>query len=157
LAFPDELIAWIKNNPQKVRRYGALLQSLMGLFLILFGYFAGRAHFHLIRQGVRTQGRIIGHAPEYFRSRSGNSNDTAYMPIVEFSARNHVIRFRDWMGSSSTGNLHTFVIVLYDPADPVVAMIDRPVWNWIPWAPCFAVGVFLVMVAIKGSLSFLPA
>jgi hypothetical protein len=157
LAFPDELITWFKNNPQKLRRYGALLQMLMGLFLIFFGYFAGRAHFHLIREGVRTQGQITGHAPEYFRSRSGNSNDTAYIPSVEFSARDGVIRFRDWMGSSSTGNLHTSVIVLYDPADPAVAMIDRPVWNWIPWAPCFAVGVFLVLVAINGSLSSLHA
>jgi hypothetical protein len=153
LAFPDELISWFKNDPQKLRRYGALLQALLGLFLIYFGYFGGRAHFHLIRYGLRTQGRIVGHATEYFRSRSGNSNDTAYMPIVEFRTGNRVIHFENWLGSSSTGNLHTSVIVLYDPADPTTAMIDRPVMNWIPWAPCFVVGVILVLVAIKGSLS----
>jgi hypothetical protein len=29
-------------------------------------------------------------------------------------------------------------------------MIDRPVWNWIPWAPTFAVGLFLALVGLKG-------
>jgi hypothetical protein len=44
------------------------------------------------------------------------------------------------------------VIVLYDPANPSLAMIDRPVWNWLPWAPIFALGLFLVLVAIKCAL-----
>jgi hypothetical protein len=47
------------------------------------------------------------------------------------------------------------VIVLYDPTNPSVAMIDRPVWNWIPWAPTFAVGLFLALAAIKGAFSVL--
>ena len=42
------------------------------------------------------------------------------------------------------------MIVLYDPANPAVAMIDRPVWNWIPRAPTFAVGLFMVLAAING-------
>jgi hypothetical protein len=46
------------------------------------------------------------------------------------------------------------VTVLYDPANPTLAMIDRPVYNWIPWGPTFAVGLFLVIVAIKGALRF---
>jgi hypothetical protein len=29
-------------------------------------------------------------------------------------------------------------------------MIDRPVWNWIPWAPTFAVGFLLLLSAING-------
>jgi hypothetical protein len=157
LAFPEELIGWLKNNPQKLNRYGALLQALMGLFLLWFGYFSGRAHFHLIREGVRTQGIVVGHATEYFRNSSRNSSTTAYMPIVEFRTGDRVIHFKNWLGSSSTGDLHTSVVVLYDPVDPTTAMIDRPVMNWIPWAPCFVVGSFLVLVAIKGSLSSLNA
>ena len=75
--------------------------------------------------------------------------------IVEFRTGDRVLHFKNWLGSSSTGDLHTSVAVLYDPVDPTTAMIDRPVMNWIPWAPCFVVGVFLVLVAIKGSLSSL--
>jgi hypothetical protein len=155
LPFPDELIAWLKNNPQKLKRYGALLQALLGFFLLWFGYFSGRAHFHLIRDGVRTQGTIVGHTSEYFRNSGRNSSSTAYMPIVEFRAGDRVIHFKNWLGSPSTGNLHASVVVLYDPVDPTTAMIDRSIMNWIPWAPCFVLGAFLVLVAIKGSLSSL--
>ena len=155
MPFPDELIAWLKANPQKLKRYGALLQALLGFFLLWFGYFSGRAHFHLIREGVRTQGTIVGHTSEYFRNSGRNSSSTAYMPIVEFRAGDRVIHFKNWLGSPSTGNLHTSVVVLYDPVDPTTAMIDRSVMNWIPWAPCFVLGAFLVLVAIKGSLSSL--
>jgi uncharacterized protein (DUF983 family) len=49
-------------------------------------------------------------------------------------------------------SLHDRVIVLYDPARPSDAMIDRPVWNWLPWAPIAAVGCVLMLVAIKGWL-----
>ena len=72
------------------------------------------------------------------------------MPLVEFQAGGHVVRFEDWKGSSSTGALHAPVTVLYDPAAPSLAMIDRPVWNWIPWALTFLLGLFLALVAIKG-------
>jgi len=155
LPFPDDLISWLKANPQKLKRYAALLQALMGFFLLWFGYFSGRAHFHLIREGVRTQGTIVGHVSEYFRNSGRNSSSTAYMPIVEFRAGDRVIHFKNWLGSPSTGNLHTSVVVLYDPVDPTTAMIDHPVMNWIPWAPCFVLGAFLVLVAIKGSRSSL--
>ena len=155
MPFPDDLISWLKANPQKLKRYAALLQALMGFFLLWFGYFSGRAHFHLIREGVRTQGTIVGHVSEYFRNSGRNSSSTAYMPIVEFRAGDRVIHFKNWLGSPSTGNLHTSVVVLYDPVDPTTAMIDHPVMNWIPWAPCFVLGAFLVLVAIKGSRSSL--
>ncbi len=48
--------------------------------------------------------------------------------------------------------LNVRVTVLYDSANPTSAMIDRPVMNWIPWAPTFAVGLFLILVAIKAWL-----
>lgn len=73
------------------------------------------------------------------------------MPIVEFQAGDRVVQFQDWLGTKIAGNINVSVIVLYDPVNPSVAMIDRPVWNWIPWTPIFVVGVFLVLVAIKGA------
>jgi hypothetical protein len=34
-------------------------------------------------------------------------------------------------------------------------MIDRPFWNWIPWAPALAMGAFLALVSLKGLFAFL--
>jgi hypothetical protein len=73
------------------------------------------------------------------------------MPIVEFQAGDRVVQFQDWLGAKIAGTRNVSVIVLYDPVNPSVAMIDRPVWNWIPCAPNFAVGVFLILVAIRGT------
>lgn len=157
MPFPEELVAWFQNNKEKVFRYIVLLQALLGLFLMAFGYYAGRSHFQLIRQGARTQGEIIGHVQERFRDSRRNTSSTAFMPVVEFRQGDRLIHFQDWLGSSSTGNLHNRVTVLYNPADPAVAMIDRQVMNWIPWAPCFAVGVFLLLVALKNSLRSMSA
>ena len=59
---------------------------------------------------------------------------TAFMPIVEFKLGDRTIRFKDWMGSSVAAGLNNPVPVIYDSSEPSVAMIDRHVWNWIPWA-----------------------
>ena len=119
-----------------------------GILLLSLGYFLGHAHFHLLRAGARAPGRIIGYQQERFRS-SSSSSHTAYMPVVEFHTSDRFVQFKDWMGSSSTGTLYTSVIVLYDPANPADAMIDRPVWNWMPWAPTFAVGLLLFLGSIR--------
>ena len=114
------------------------------------GYFMGHAHFHLIRQGARAPGRIVGFKQENFRRSSESFSTTGYMPIVEFHTNDRFVQFQDWLGAGIAGSKNVPVIVLYDPANPSVAMIDRPVWNWIPWAPTFAVGLLLVLSAING-------
>lgn len=150
----NQLSAWAANNKATVLRYTRVAQAVVGLFLMLLGYYMGREHFHLIRAGARSQGIIVGYKEQYFAgnySRPSSSGTTAFMPIVKFQARDRVIQFKDWMGTNAAV-LNVRVTVLYDPANPSVAMIDRPVWNWIPWAPTFAVGLFLLLVAIKGWL-----
>ena len=110
----------------------------------------GHTHFQLIREGMRAPGRIIGYKQARFRSSSGFYS-TGYMPVVEFHTNERFVQFQDWLGTSIAGSTNASVIVLYDPANPTIAMIDRPTWNWLPWAPIFAVGLFLVLVAIKGA------
>jgi hypothetical protein len=149
LASREQLVTSLINNRGKILRYMWIPQVLTGLFLIGLAYFIGHDHFHLIREGVRAPGRIVAYKQENFGRASGPSS-TAFMPIVEFQVNDRFIKYKDWMGSNSTGAIYNPVTVLYDPANPSVAMIDRPVWNWIPWAPTFAVGLFLVLVAIKG-------
>ena len=147
----NQLSQWMASNKEKVLRYTRFVQAAAGLFLLLFGSYIGKEHFHLIRQGVRTEGTIVGYKQESFPDRGGTRWVTGSMPIVKFQAGDHVVQFKDWMGSKAP-LLNVPVVVLYDPANPSVAMIDRPVWNWMPWAPIAAVGLFLVLVAIKGFL-----
>jgi hypothetical protein len=150
LASAEELVTRLTSNREKILRYAFIPQALAGLLLLGLAYSMGHVHFHLIREGVRAPGRIISYKQENFR-RSSGSFSTGYMPIVEFHANDHFIQFQDWLGSSIAGSTNVPVIVLYDPANPSVAMIDRPAWNWIPWAPAFAVGLFLVLVAVRGA------
>jgi len=139
-------------NRKKVFRYAWIPQLFAGLVFLGLGYFMGHAHFHLIREGVRAPGRIVSYEQKSFRSSSSgtSSTTTSYMPVVEFHTNDRFIQFQDWLGTNIAGNANVPVIVLYDPANPSVAMIDRPAWNWLPWAPIAAVGLFLVLVAIKG-------
>ena len=151
----NRLAEWTTNNKAKILHYTRVAQAVTGLFLILLGYYIGREHFHLIREGVRAPGTIVGYKQEYFPgnySRPSSSGTTAFMPLVKFQAGDRMIQFKDWMGTNAAV-LNVRVTVLYDPANPSSAMIDRPVWNWIPWAPTFAVGLFLVLVAIKAWLA----
>ena len=150
----------VRKGPTFVR-YGFILQILVGVLLCGLGYFMGSGHLRLILKGERAQGRIVDYKQRVFRvSRSNqtSSTSTGYMPVVEYRALDDKrIRFEDWLGKSSTGMLNESVPVLYDTTDPSLAMIDRPVWNWMPWAPTFAVGLFLIFVGIRRGLrSALP-
>ena len=153
MAFREELVARLTRAAPNFLRYIFIFQAFAGLLLIGLAYFMGAAHFHLIRAGIRTPGKIVGYKQQYFTSSSGStsSTTTGYMPIVEFLAGDRVIQFQDWLGTKIARTANVSVIVLYDPVNPFVAMIDRPVWNWIPWAPTFAVGLFLVLVAVRSA------
>ena len=157
MAFPDKLsdwVLWTAANRGKVLSYVRGLQIFAGLLLLLIGWHMGHAHLHLMRDGIRAQGKIVDSRTERFRS--GTSGTTAYMPVVDFQAGDRTTRFTNWLGSSRSPTLNQIVPVLYDAADPSVAMIDRPVMNWIPWGPISAVGLFLLLVGIVGLLKRTP-
>jgi uncharacterized protein DUF3592 len=157
LAYQDQLASIISdtatkllNNRTTFFRYMRFVQAFLGLLLVAFSSYIGKDHFHLMRAGDRAQGEIIGYKQKEFERSSGPSS-SALMPIVEYRAGDRVVHFQDWFGTQA-GVLHVRVTVLYDPANPSDAMIDRPVMNWIPWAPAFAVGAFLLIVAVFGWL-----
>lgn len=160
MPFPDQLIprinqwaAWSVANQARILRYAFIPQAIVGVFFLLFGAYIGKDHFHLIRDGVRAPGTIVAYKQISMPDGGRTRWETASMPIVKFQAAGRTVQFRDWMGTSAEV-LNVRVTVLYDPANPTLAMIDRPVYNWIPWGPTFAVGLFLVIVAIKGALRF---
>ena len=151
LSSAEELVARITSNREKILRYAWIPQVLGGLVFLVLGYYMGHAHFHLIREGVRAPGRIVSYKQETFRRASGSSS-TAYMPVVEFHTSDRLVQFKDWLGSSIAGSNNVSVIVLYDPANPAIAMIDRPLGNWLPWCPVFAVGVLLLLSSVRSAL-----
>jgi hypothetical protein len=140
----------LTSNREKILLYAWIPQVLVGLFLLGLAYFMGHEHFHLIRAGIKVPATIVGYKQQNFRRSSESFSTTGYMPIVEFRANDHSYRFQDWLGARVAGGTNVPVIVLYDPANPSVAMIDRPTWNWLPWAPILAVGLFLLLVGING-------
>jgi len=150
VAFVQRLVAWMTNHRATVLRYGRFLQVGVGLILLALGWHMGNTHLSLIREGKRTEGRIVAYQPRSFRSaRSETFTSTGYMPVVEYSIEGRAVRFEDWLGSSVGGPINAPVTLLYDPAQPAVAMIDRPVWNWMPWAPILAVGLLLLLAGIS--------
>src|SRR6267378_381732 len=122
----------MRANRAILLRYTRGLQILVGFFLLLIGWHIGHAHFGLIRTGTRTQGKIVDSSIEIFTPRSGSgstSTHDAYMPVVEFQVGDRIVRFKDWLGSSTSPTLNQKVPVIYAAANPQVAMIDRSVMN----------------------------
>jgi hypothetical protein len=146
-------------NQAKLVRYAFIPQLFVSVVFLGFAYKTGKVHSHLLFRGVRTQGRIVRVQPVQFQSHSSGSSgasftSTAYMPIIEFHSDDHIVRIQEWKGSSSRPTIGSIVPVLYDPSDTSFAMMDRDLWNWFPWAPCFAMGLLLVLAALKGFLAF---
>jgi hypothetical protein len=142
---------WAQNNKETWLRYTRIAEVLVGLFLLGLGYYIGKDHLHLIRDGARAPGMIVGYEQKYFPGSNGRSSSgfNAYMPIVKFHLGEQDVEFKDWMGTSNAVK-NISVTVLYDPEKSNLAMIDRPVWNWIPWAPTLGVGLFLLFVGVRG-------
>jgi hypothetical protein len=159
MPFPQEQVAWVLANREKIFRYYFIPQALAALLFLSFSYVTGKDHAHLLLSAARTQGVIVGLKPVRMQSRSNSGGtafvQTVYLPAVEFRAGDRVVHFQEWKGSASNGGLGLSVPVLYDPANPAIAMIDRSYWNWLPWAPCFAIGLILALASIKGLFAFL--
>jgi hypothetical protein len=145
------LEGWAQNNKETILRYTRIAEVVTGVFLLCLGYFMGKDHLHLIRDGARAPGVIVGYKQQYFRGSDGrvSSGTVASMPIVRFHADGQDVEFKDWMGTNAEV-LNVRVTVIYDPEKPGLAMIDRPVWNWIPWGPTMGMGLFLVLVGVRG-------
>ncbi|HKU26015.1 MAG TPA: DUF3592 domain-containing protein [Candidatus Sulfotelmatobacter sp.] len=132
-------------------------QIVVGIFLLAFAYFIGRDHVRLVLLGVHTRGKLVGYQEQRLAGSSGSTFwDSAYMPVVEFQIAAQTVRFRDWMGSNFRVPMGGSVPIVYDPHHPANAMIDRPVWNWVPWAPMMAVGLLLIIAGVRCRCRFAP-
>jgi len=155
LLFPQEQVAWLLANREKIFRYAFLPQLLVAVVLSGFAYSTGKTDMHLLLKGARTQGKIVGFQKrQFYRSRNRISTGTPgyniYLPIVEFEAQGALARFEEHKLVPAGEGVGWTVPVLYDPANPSVAMIDRSNWNWLPWGPALAIAVLLLLSSIKG-------
>jgi hypothetical protein len=156
MPFPQDQVAWLLANHSRIARYMFIPQLVAAFLFLGFAYVTGKVHAHLLITGARTQGKIIALVPVRVqdRTRSGTTSiTTIYEPVIEFAAGDHVLRFQEWKGSRSNAGLGSAVPVLYDPANPSLAMMDRGPANWLPWAPCFAIGLILALAALRGILT----
>jgi|ERR1051325_10315817 hypothetical protein len=149
----NSLAIFVEENRQKYFRYLFLLQFVAAIPFLWFSYETGKVHARLSLHGSRTRGTIVAVVPVRYSSSSGMSS-TAYEPVVTFTAGpgSHAdeFRFQEWKATKVAPAIGTNVSVLYDPEDPDIAMLDRGYLNYLPWAPCAAIGAFLVLVAVKG-------
>ncbi len=126
------------------------------LFLIVlaagvatFGYYSGQNMLALISNGETTTGRVVRVDSRYDRSSDGGGY--TYYAIVDFNTFNgERVEFQDSIGSSAPLQQRgDEVSVLYDPASPQDAIIDRGLLNWAMSGGCFILGLFLLMHALK--------
>jgi hypothetical protein len=160
MAFPQEQVAWLLANREKISRYIFIPQFLAAAIFLSFACGTGKVHAHLLLRSARTQGTIVNFKSALISHRSSSSSSyysTIYQPLVEFTVNDRVFRVQEWKGSESRVGLGLSVSVIYDPADPSVAMLDRGPSNWLPWAPCFAIGVLVGLASLKGFFVFLFA
>jgi hypothetical protein len=140
---------WVRRYGPKVQRAMPWVQVAVGLFLLALAWHMGHEQFELLRAGETTTGRIVRF--EEVRSGSpGSRRYSAFHPVVEFEQAGRRRQFRDRIGSSSAAGVGDAVPIRFNPQDPSLAMIERPVWNWLPWAPTFLLGVFLIAVGVLG-------
>lgn len=160
MPFPEELVQWVLLNRSKMKSYGHLLQMTVGFFLICFSAWVGRTPIHLLQNSSRTSGIVVDFKTNKNMSQGTHGSRmywTSHTPIVEFQFENHPIRFQDYMGfANSREGVGSSVPVLFDAHNVAIAMIDRPTWKWIPWAPMMGLGFFLFVVGCVGRLQAKP-
>ena len=161
MPFPQEQVAWMLANRAKIFRWMFIPQLLVAALFLGFSYYTGHVHARLLVSGARATGKIIALKPVRMWERSSTTvsslSRTIYEPLVEFSVGDRTFRVQEWKGSESKAGLGWSVPVLYDPANPSIAMMDRGLSNWIPWGIAFLIGLPVALSGLKGLFIFLFA
>jgi uncharacterized protein DUF3592 len=147
---PIESLATAPAAAQTQWRNTKSAGPLLGLFAVVLIALATYQSIRVLRferSGVRASGQVVRMVEQ---SSSGSSGGYVYYPVVRFrTADNATIEFKDNFGSNPParrpGDKAT---VLYLPADPAQAMIDRGFLNWaIPALLLLAAGIVVWLAA----------
>lgn len=127
-----------------LRRLAPLL-LIAGVGLFILGVHQSRALVRLESLGLRARGVVSSLSP------SSSGSGSTYYPVVTYSdQRGKMVRFRDNTGSNPPMyHVNESVTVLYSPSEPGSAIIDRGVWNWLPSAILYVLGVLLSVVSVR--------
>jgi len=147
----DEFLVRIRKMQQQAR-YMNPVMILISLMLLAGGYYWGQDITGQLLNGNTAEGEIVGQESEYLTAESSYY----YYPVVEFMLpEGRKVRFRDRTGSSSpVQTAGEQVTVIYDPADPEKAMINRGLWNLLPPAGVFLAGFIFLLVGIKSLFTY---
>jgi len=131
-----------RRRQMRANRFTWLVLVLGGIALVFLGRYLYQSTAEFLARAVPASGRVVELAPN-------NSSDTVtYSPVVEFEAGGERHRFKDSVGSDPPSyRSGDQVPILYDPADPRRARIDRGIWNR---AVPILVGVFGALLALTG-------
>jgi Protein of unknown function (DUF3592) len=109
---------------RQANRFAVPLFLLAGPGLLFLGYHLGRNTEAFLERALHTRGRVVQMVGSH------SSNSTTYAPVVEFTASGREYTFKDSVSSNPPSHrVGDVVDVLYDPAHPADARIDRGIWN----------------------------
>lgn len=143
--FVDKLL----DDRKGIARYRYASQAVGAFFFLASGLLFGLPQIPLLLHGTVTTGVIVD--SKVFQSK----DRTSYHPVIEFEVDDSKVRFQATWGRSSPALQGEPVSVIYDADNPDEAMADEGARNWIPWAPCLAVGVLLAIAALRSWLASL--
>ncbi len=130
------------------RKFAAPLLGLFAILLLAGGVYQGIRVSRFETSGMRTQGEVVRMVEQ---SGSGNNGGYTYYPVVRFhTADNLTVEFKDEVGSNPpTRRPGDKANVIYLPANPAQAMIDRGILNWAVPVLMFAAAIFLVWLLTR--------
>lgn len=153
----NPLFLHLAAKREKILRYAFILQFIAAIPFLWLANVTGKTQATLLFHSKTAPGTVVAVVPfrQYKTSASGvlYSKRTSYDVIVEFNPGDEPVRFQDRRGTPFAATVGSPVRVIYDPSHPLTAIMDRGYWNYLPWAPCAAIGLLLVLVALKGLLS----
>lgn len=150
----EDHIRRLSEKPEKVISHLRIIFRIGGIILIILALRIGREKIDLVVNGTRSRGTVVDYKQAEWSLHSQFNpakSRIVYMPIVEFSVDGKVIHFQDNVGSRIAGGLMKDVPIIFDHDHPETAIIDRPVLNWIPWAPMLLMGFLFLWRGFRSS------
>jgi len=120
------------DKQRKMSRIATPILVLAGVGILFLGVHLHRRTEAFLARAVGGTGTVVGLVE------SSSSDSTTFAPLVEFEHDGKIYKFKDSIGSNPPSYRSGDVVaVLYDPARPADARIDRGRWNkLIPLLVC---------------------
>lgn len=143
-ADPISITVAVKHY-EKSNRFAVPILFALGLLALFFGHHVYVRTHAFIEKADQAAGRVVSLEQ---KEPTASDDGTTYAAVVEFQdARGQAHRFADSFSASSP--LYDFgetVEVLYDPANPSEAQIDRGRWNYWGSILLYGVGALFVLL-----------